>query len=414
MSKLSSGLNFNKKSGLNQRPPPAKRKTIFDDDDEEDNNGGQDNGLESIATFGAKGLQSRPPKPKSKPNDPSKPSLSTNKQTTTTKPSLTANLSTKHTAALHAQSAQTLDPSIYDYDGVYDSLHTKPAPSTTTTSNDGTTTTSKPKYMTSILAAAQVRKRDQLRAKERLLAREREAEGDAFADKETFVTGAYKRQQEELRQQEEDEARREKEDEERRKREGAGMKVLYRSILDRDEQRHKEMLQAVEEGKKLPKADAGADALDATTTATMTGETDENNKEKKTDTDLAREKGAAVNEDGEVVDKRQLLSAGLNAAAAPRPKPRPAPALSNTGQGRGPGAGDARANDTRAFEDSLLGKHGLSSSEDEEEDEDDGGGGRGRGGGKGGGGGGGGGRASKSRKMEDALLAAAGFDSDSD
>src|SRR5205814_5226268 len=48
----------------------------------------------------------------------------------------------------------------------------------------------------------------QLRAQERLLQREREAEGDEFADKEKFVTGAYKAQQDEVRRMERSEERR--------------------------------------------------------------------------------------------------------------------------------------------------------------------------------------------------------------
>lgn len=103
--------------------------------------------------------------------------------------------------------------------------------------------------MGNLLAAAEVRKRDQLRAKEKMLAKEREAEGDEFADKEKFVTGAYKRQQEEMRRLEEEEARKEKDAEERKRREGGGMKALYKNLLDRDEQKHKEILKAVEEGK---------------------------------------------------------------------------------------------------------------------------------------------------------------------
>lgn len=67
----------------------------------------------------------------------------------------------------------------------------------------------KPKYMESLLVAAEIRKRDQLRAKERQLQKEREAEGEEFADKEKFVTSAYKKQQEELLKMEEEERLRE-------------------------------------------------------------------------------------------------------------------------------------------------------------------------------------------------------------
>lgn len=51
-----------------------------------------------------------------------------------------------------------------------------------------------------------------------MIQRERELEGDEFKDKEAFVTEAYKRQMEELRQAEEEE----------RKREGTSFLVRHR------------------------------------------------------------------------------------------------------------------------------------------------------------------------------------------
>ena len=149
--------------------------------------------------------------------------------------------------------------------------------------------------MGNLLAAAEVRKRDQLRAKEKMLAKEREAEGEEFADKEKFVTGAYKAQQEEVRRMEAEEARREIEEAERRRKQGGGMVGLYRGMLERDEKRHEEMVKAAEAGKGTTK--------------------EEPFRETKSESELAREKGATINDDGVVVDKRQLLSAGLNVAA---------------------------------------------------------------------------------------------------
>jgi hypothetical protein len=85
-------------------------------------------------------------------------------------PSVYGDLSTSFSSAKHAQTAEELDASIYDYDAVYDSLKQKK----TVTEEDRER---KPKYMTSLLAAAAVRKRDATIAEERKLAREREAEG---------------------------------------------------------------------------------------------------------------------------------------------------------------------------------------------------------------------------------------------
>lgn len=50
---------------------------------------------------------------------------------------------------------------------------------------------------------------DHLRAEEKMMQREREAEGDLYQDKESFVTQAYKDQMEEVRKAEEEEKMRE-------------------------------------------------------------------------------------------------------------------------------------------------------------------------------------------------------------
>ncbi|MCJ1245988.1 hypothetical protein MMC30_003192 [Trapelia coarctata] len=291
------GLNVLKKpTSLANRPPPAKRKTIFDDDSGPED-GPDPEAAEAITSVG--GLSPSLPSPSS-----SKPSKSTKNESPSKihsqKPgsvlqiSQYGDLSTNHTTALHASTAQSLDPSIYDYDAVYDSLHASKAKSSSTFQG--------PKYMQSLLAAAEVRKRDQLRAKEKMLAKEREAEGDEFADKEKFVTGAYKAQQEEVRRMEVEEMRREKEEMERRKREGGGMVRLYKNLLERDGKRHEEAVKAAEKGKEK--------GVEVVEDGVETG---------KSEGELAREKGAVVNDDGVVVDKRQLLSAGLNIAAKPKP-----------------------------------------------------------------------------------------------
>jgi hypothetical protein len=46
----------------------------------------------------------------------------------------------------------------------------------------------KARYITGLLEMAEIRKRDRVLAEEKKVAREREAEGDEFADKEVFVT----------------------------------------------------------------------------------------------------------------------------------------------------------------------------------------------------------------------------------
>lgn len=368
---LSYGLNITKKPEVSSsHPPPTKRKTIFDDDDGGESEDGPDDEVttESIDTIGGLNSSSIPPSTNQKPeivaSRPFKPAAV----------SQYGDLSSNHTASKHARQAQTIDPSIYDYDSFYDTLHAKPSTSSSLADQE-----KRPKYMSNLLAAAEVRKRDQLRAKEKLLAKEREAEGDEFADKEKFVTAAYKRQQEENRRLEEEEVVREREAEERKRREGIGMRGLYKDLLKKNEQNHAMIVKAVEEAKIR-----GPEALPK-----------ESQKEKggKSEADLAREKGAIINEDGQVVDKLLLLDAGLNATSVPRPPAHvtreasshstrtPRPAVSGRRGGR---RGSSRERETRLFEEQLLGKRGFDNDDDNDDDAES--------------------RAAKSQRLEDEIL----------
>ncbi|KAL5051644.1 hypothetical protein BDW71DRAFT_57249 [Aspergillus fruticulosus] len=233
------------------------------------------------------------------------------------------NLSALHSMKKHASEAQDLDPSIYSYDAVYDSLHAKQEKNKVNADGVGV-----PKYMNSLLRSAEIRKRDQLRARDRMLAKEREAEGDEFDDKEKFVTSAYKAQQEELRRVEEEEKRREQEEEERRRKNGgSGMVGFYRDLLARGEEQHDAAMKATEEAARKIQENGGEVPTDTTT------------EEEKTEAQMAAELNArgahiVVNDDGQVVDKRQLLSAGLN--VAPKPK-NAAPAAARMAPGAGVG-----------------------------------------------------------------------------
>jgi len=315
MAPLSLGLNASaKKPGLpslqSRLAGQKRKKTLFDDGSDGEDGEPSTSTTEDITTLG--GLTSQTttrPNPSSTPHSrdgpsrPKSPKLS-NKLTSTSSQPYT-NLAALHSSRKHATEAQSLDSSIYDYDGVYDSLHAAKE----SKSGANGSASSGPKYMKSLLESAETRKRDQLRAKDKLLAKEREAEGDEFADKEKFVTGAYKAQQEELKKIEEEEARREAEEEERKKKGLGGMSGFYKGLLKRDEERHESVVKAVEEAVKGEKID-------------MDG-VDKDESKQKTDAEVAAElnqKGAkiAVNDEGAVVDKRQLLSAGLN--VAPKPK----------------------------------------------------------------------------------------------
>jgi coiled-coil domain-containing protein 55 len=361
MSKLSYGLNISaKKAPGASRPLPAKRKTIFDDDEDSEHEG-NDNQGERVEQIGGlhEDSSGRPrnknldgslngPPSGGKAEPPSKKGPST----------LYGSLSTAHSANKYSKTATELDPSIYDYD----SFHTA---STAARAKSPGAVDHKPKYMSNLLAAAEVRKRDQLRAKEKLLAKERELEGDEFADKEKFVTQAYKDQQKENARLEEEE--RQREEEAAKRKDKTGMLGFYKGILDKVEQRHEKVAKAA--------ADAKPEDLEEAASKEKSAE------------ELAREanaKGAnvIVNDDGQIVDKRQLLSAGLNAGVNPRNGPL-APSSKFDGRGQDP-RHSQRGRETRNMEEQLLQAMKRSVESDSEEDE--------------------GGRASKSRRLEDEIL----------
>ncbi|KAF2675337.1 hypothetical protein BT63DRAFT_34944 [Microthyrium microscopicum] len=222
-------------------------------------------------------------------------------------------LSAKRSHQKNLDKALEVDPSIYDYDAAYDAQKARDDARKAVErekAEDG-----KAKYMGNLLAAAEVRKKDQLRAKEKLLQRERVAEGEEFADKDKFVTGAYKRQQEELRRLEEEEKRKEEREEEKKKK--MGSQVFFRNFLNEQDGRYQDDAAATSEAQKQGLKGADSEAI------------------KKTDVDIAKElnsKGASITltDDGEIADKRQLLSAGLNVVAKPKPPPSPKPNASQS------------------------------------------------------------------------------------
>ncbi|KAL8952876.1 MAG: hypothetical protein Q9222_001234 [Ikaeria aurantiellina] len=372
MPALSYGLNITKKGPTSAiKPALPRRKPILDDDSasEDDPN---DAAVEtrSISSVGGLTGTSSSQRQSHKATDHGRPTRPPKSIQT----SQFGDLSTNHSTSKHAHSAQSLDPSIYDYDAVYDSLPVQAKSAENGSAHADSRETKKPKYMQSLLAAAETRKRDQLRAKEKMLARERELEGDEFADKERFVTAAYKKQQEDLRTAEAEEVLREREAAERQSKEGGGLKGMYKLMLAKDEEKHVTALKSVEEAIKNGNLARGHEEAEA------------RGDKEKNEAEIAKEKGAMVNEDGQVVDKRQLLNAGLNAGMTSSKAPPPAASRRSIDHDRRThGKPSGRA--TRGFEDAILRKRSSSSTRDDSLD----------------------GRASKSRKMEDEILASLGL-----
>ncbi|WYZ40409.1 hypothetical protein EsH8_IV_000750 [Colletotrichum jinshuiense] len=357
---LSFGLSLGKKPGAS-KPAPARRKAFGGDDSDDDapKPGSKVESLDELGGFDddvgpSSRQESGGRKSKSRNAPPAQPPTSKAKKQEN---AMFGDLSSSLVSKKHAEAAEELDPNVYDYDGVYESFK----PQKKATKED---VERKPKYMSSLLAAASVRKRDALIAEEKKIAREREAEGEEYADKEKFVTEAYKKQQEENRRIEAEEKLRE--EEEAKKNKTGGMSAFYKNLLNKGEERHAEVLKAAED-----KAKAGPAAAE---------EEDDKSKEK-TEADIARElneKGGsvAVNEEGHVVDKRQLLRGGLNVGAkkesqvrqeAARPRESRPERSSGTGFVGSGGKGAMRERQTRMLEAQL--EAALKRSREEEEAE---------------------------------------------
>ncbi|KAK3401221.1 coiled-coil domain-containing protein 55-domain containing protein [Sordaria brevicollis] len=320
------GFSFGlKKAAANSKAAPAKLKkpATFGGDDDDDNTTPGDGQPKPIAAVEITELDEfddstgtpvaveeddRKSKKKSKglPQKPPAPiSASASSSTKKTPPAGAASvtqfgdLSSALESRRYAEAAATADPSIYDYDAVYDSFK---VPSKKEKEADNKE--KRPRYFDALQKAAETRERDRAIAEEKRLKREREAEGDEFADKEKFVTEAYKRQQEENRRLEEEEKRRE--EEEAKKNKNKGLTDFYKQMLEKEEQEHAAKMKAAEE-----RAKAGLEA------AAPKDETEGD--EEKSAAERAKEINAMggnviINDDGEVVDKRQLLKGGLNVA----------------------------------------------------------------------------------------------------
>lgn len=106
---------------------------------------------------------------------------------------------------LNMQKALKENPTIFQYDEVYDDIERKKDQSKITKDEK-----KKPKYIQNLLKAAERRKKEQEYRIERMVQKEREAEGTMYADKESFVTSAYRAKLEEFKRMEEEENRMDK------------------------------------------------------------------------------------------------------------------------------------------------------------------------------------------------------------
>ncbi|KXN89232.1 hypothetical protein AN958_05986 [Leucoagaricus sp. SymC.cos] len=225
-------------------------------------------------------------------------------KTSVNKVMLAQNVQASKTMRKKMEAEKQVDATVYEYDEVWDKM--QEAKHNAKLAKEQESKERKPKYIQGLLNAATTRKLDHLRAEEKMMQRERELEGDQFKDKESFVTQAYKDQMEQVRKAEEEEKRRE----EMQKKQGGpstGMAHFYRKLLEESEQQHEATVAATQE-KRVIGPQGPMPNLTITKPPDFTPISDLELAK------VAREQGkeVEVNDDGQIVDKRDLLNAGLN------------------------------------------------------------------------------------------------------
>lgn len=115
----------------------------------------------------------------------------------------TIGASEKRIAKKLQEKALEEDPTVFQYDELYDELENKRDEEKKAKSSE----VKKPKYIGRLLQYAEKRKLENERRIERMVQKERDQEGEQFKDKESFVTSTYRKKLEEMQRAEDDEKR---------------------------------------------------------------------------------------------------------------------------------------------------------------------------------------------------------------
>ncbi|XP_063964876.1 nuclear speckle splicing regulatory protein 1-like [Lytechinus pictus] len=135
----------------------------------------------------------------------------------------------KKQTQLEIQRALEADPTVYEYDSIYDDMEKKKEEKLIASKKK--TDGNKPKYIESLLKSAELRKKEQEKHKERKIQKEREKEGEMYGDKEAFVTSAYKKKMQELAEEEERERKEAEEEAANDVMKQSDLSGFYRHIL---------------------------------------------------------------------------------------------------------------------------------------------------------------------------------------
>ncbi|CAH7676201.1 coiled-coil domain-containing protein 55-domain containing protein [Phakopsora pachyrhizi] len=229
---------------------------------------------------------------------------------------------------LKQQEAISLDSSVFEYDEVYDDM--KMAEKSIKQSKSQDKVQKKAQYISGLIESAKQRQIDRVRAEDKMVQRERESEGAEFQDKGSFVTPAYLQQQEELRRAEELENLKNKQSSSSKKtkeeEQEFGMTGFYKNILDEDSKRNEAAVKAAKNRSKnrslglnqTLKDESDRNDGQRSTSISKVAQYDPEPESVPSEIKLAAEIGAKLgrkvdlDDEGRIVDHRQLLSGGLN------------------------------------------------------------------------------------------------------
>lgn len=253
--------------------------------------------------------------------------------------------------AKQLEDAKKIDESVFEYDDVFDQMQA--AREAVEASRKKESSTRAPKYIEGLAHAAEKRKIDRSRAEEKMIQKTREREGDEYEGTEEFVTEGYKNTLEEIRQAEEEEEAREKKEREGR---GTGASAFMRGILDDKEEAHAAAMKAALESKSNVIRPPPQQVEESSDSMLKKNES----------------KGSEVeiDDEGQAVDKVQLLSAGLNVGKKRRAPQGPSLPASNTqeaGYKRQAVGVDASQTAIRARHSKMVEEQMLSLSKEKEE-----------------------------------------------
>ncbi|XP_067931281.1 nuclear speckle splicing regulatory protein 1-like [Watersipora subatra] len=116
---------------------------------------------------------------------------------------------TKRQTQMEIDKAIADDPNVYAYDELYDDMKSEEKKKVEAKMNVTDSSERKSRYIGGLMKAAEKRTKEHERRAEKKVQKEREAEGDEFADKEKFVTSAYKKKMAEMQALDAEEKRKE-------------------------------------------------------------------------------------------------------------------------------------------------------------------------------------------------------------